>query len=89
MFRKFSFIFQFLIQIWKHIKFSTNSIFWLNDREPIERDRYTGRTGRYTGGNSLNAFWFEIRIYPVSTSFRQNLTGKPVPDPPVRSVKSV
>jgi hypothetical protein len=32
--------FQFLIQIWNHVKFSTNSVF-LNDREPVQ---YTGST---------------------------------------------
>jgi hypothetical protein len=50
--------FQFLIQIWKHVKFSTNTIF-LNDREPVEPDWYTGP-------NRLNyGFWFEIWIHPV------------------------
>jgi hypothetical protein len=38
----FLLIFKFLIQIWKHVKFSTNSVFWLNDREPVEPVRYTG-----------------------------------------------
>jgi hypothetical protein len=73
---------KFFIQIWKHVKFSTNSgFFWLNDREPVGPDRYTGRAGRYTGGSRLNhVFRFEIRIYPVSTGFRPNRTGKPVPN---------
>jgi hypothetical protein len=57
-FRKFSFIFQFLIQIWKQVKFYTN---WVSFCSTTEPDRYSGRTGRYTEPNWVN-YWFDLEF---------------------------
>jgi hypothetical protein len=78
----FSFIFQFLIQIWKHVKFSLIR-FFLFKRPVPGRTRPVYRSYRsvYRWEPIELGFWFEIWISPVSTGFRTNRTGKPVPDP--------
>jgi hypothetical protein len=60
----------FLIQIWKHVKFYTNSVFCLNDRELVEPVRYTGQTGRYTSQTRWYCVvWIQIWIRLVSGRF--------------------
>jgi hypothetical protein len=69
------------MQIWKHVKFSTDLVFLFNDQFPIEPDRCTGRIGRYTGGNRLSCvFWFGFWIQPVFSDSWFNRFSLPEPD---------
>jgi hypothetical protein len=76
-FRIFLFLI-FLIQFWKRVKFSTNSVF---STIAVEPDWCIGRIGRYTGPNRLNyKCWFWIWIQPFLGCSRLNRSCIPLPD---------
>jgi hypothetical protein len=77
----FLLFFQFLIQIWKHVKFHTNSVFFFNDREPVEPVRIPVKpVGIPVGPDCTAWFEFKFEIVRFPAGSRPNRTGQPVPD---------